>query len=248
MKEVHLNWIYYKTFSQKDQDILRDTNEYIRNQIFNNNTGDLILTMLCNAFVVSAVVYRVDGNRLITINIPPISSPSTGTVRLLLQGQGAGAHYDAVLRKSVVTYRVSSQSGAKRSTSSSMSPENVMPLPKAPSRNPRKGRKKLSSAVLTDTPVKAKIEKQQNQKKKIKPMELKKNQRKKERPKKLQKSPITSQAKDNEEHFCIICNEPYSNSKPGEIWVQCNMCKGWSHEECALVEHNGSYSCEKCND
>ena len=34
-----------------------------------------------------------------------------------------------------------------------------------------------------------------------------------------------------EEWHCLVCGEPYRNSRPGEKWVQCFDCKHWPHEE-----------------
>ena len=52
---------------------------------------------------------------------------------------------------------------------------------------------------------------------------------------------------DSEEETwpCLVCGEPFSNSKPGEKWIQCNMCKHWSHEECTSREL--MYVCYNCN-
>lgn len=35
-----------------------------------------------------------------------------------------------------------------------------------------------------------------------------------------------------EEEFCLICNEPYSNPRSKDIWIQCNACELWAHKEC----------------
>lgn len=49
---------------------------------------------------------------------------------------------------------------------------------------------------------------------------------------------------EEQETFCLICVEPFSNSKPGEHWVQCNSCNMWAHEECT----DGSllFVCQNC--
>ena len=51
---------------------------------------------------------------------------------------------------------------------------------------------------------------------------------------------------DEEECFCLVCIEPYSNSLPGESWVQCYDCKGWAHDECTGILRNQIYICQNC--
>jgi len=31
---------------------------------------------------------------------------------------------------------------------------------------------------------------------------------------------------------CLICGEPYFNSRGGERWIPCQSCLGWCHEDC----------------
>jgi hypothetical protein len=41
--------------------------------------------------------------------------------------------------------------------------------------------------------------------------------------------------KINIEHIdykCLICDDSWSESKPGEDWLQCGKCKGWLHAKC----------------
>jgi len=40
------------------------------------------------------------------------------------------------------------------------------------------------------------------------------------------------EASDDEETFCLVCTEPYSNSRAREKWVQCTACHMWAHEAC----------------
>ncbi|KAJ8880251.1 hypothetical protein PR048_016717 [Dryococelus australis] len=35
----------------------------------------------------------------------------------------------------------------------------------------------------------------------------------------------------DDECFCLVCHEDFSNSRPGEKWVQCTRWKMWAHEE-----------------
>ncbi|VEN49389.1 unnamed protein product [Callosobruchus maculatus] len=135
-------------------------------------------------------------------------------------------------------------------TPSVFSPEVLRPLPKAP---PRKGnqqnRRKIKSAVLTDTPVKDEIaaieagRKVKSVKKRI----FNEEKSKKGKAKKLNKknNKIDQEEEEDEnECFCLCCLEPFSNSKSNEEWVQCIECKGWSHEACTGGEL--VYVCHNC--
>ena len=48
----------------------------------------------------------------------------------------------------------------------------------------------------------------------------------------------------NEEWPCLVCCEPYANSRPKEKWVECSSCKQWAHEECTSGEL--FYTCHNC--
>ena len=49
---------------------------------------------------------------------------------------------------------------------------------------------------------------------------------------------------DDESWPCLVCAEPFSNSRPGEKWVRCMMCRLWSHEECPNGDRH--YICQNC--
>ena len=36
----------------------------------------------------------------------------------------------------------------------------------------------------------------------------------------------------------LVCAEPFSNSRPGEKWVRCMVCRLWSHEEYTNGDRN----------
>lgn len=136
------------------------------------------------------------------------------------------------------------------------SPETLRPLPKAP---PRKGnqtnRRKVKSAVLTDTPVKdelAAIEAARTAKKKVKKLSFKETKTtKRSKPgTKIKKVKVVKKQRGNddsaeeEESLCLCCLEPYSNSRAKEKWVQCLECSNWAHEACTSGEL--SYVCHNC--
>ncbi|CAH2013177.1 unnamed protein product, partial [Acanthoscelides obtectus] len=124
------------------------------------------------------------------------------------------------------------------------SPETLRHLPKA---SPRKGnqtkRRKVKSAILTNTPVKdelAAIEAARMAKKQVnKPNFDETKTRKRSKPDiKTKKNKVVKKQRGNEdseeeeESFCLCCLEPYSNTRAKEKWVQCLECKNWAHEAC----------------
>ena len=105
---------------------------------YNMNTADLVLYALCNALMVTAVIYEVRGSSVITLSHEPDQPgiESTGKNFLTLHGSGVGSHYNAVVEKS------SQQSLTNVVTEEIFSPEAVMPHPKAPPRKQNLKRKK----------------------------------------------------------------------------------------------------------
>lgn len=45
---------------------------------------------------------------------------------------------------------------------------------------------------------------------------------------------------EEDDYFCLVCVEAYSDSLPGEQWVQCTGCRDWAHGAGA------SYVCMNC--
>ncbi|KAK6176283.1 hypothetical protein SNE40_014594 [Patella caerulea] len=50
---------------------------------------------------------------------------------------------------------------------------------------------------------------------------------------------------EDDEWPCLICGEPFSNSKSRETWLQCSVCKKWAHQDCT----SGSpyFICPNCD-
>lgn len=67
---------------------------------------------------------------------------------------------------------------------------------------------------------------------------------KKQRADTKRKTPDDSSSEEGES-LCLVCIEPFGNSRPGETWVQCMICKGWAHEEC--TPGNSVYIYQNCN-
>jgi len=135
-------------------------------------------------------------------------------------------------------------------------PEHIRPHPKAPPRKGKVGPRKRKTAILTDTPEREAIEKalrKREQKKNkstskwskqseaTKPVTKTKPKRKKPRKKKVE----DYDSSDDECH-CLVCVEPYPNSRSREKWVQCIACKDWAHEECTAVLKGQLFVCQNC--
>ena len=138
----------------------------------------------------------------------------------------------------------------------------IVPHPKAGPKKSTVKRKKRKSAILTDTPEKNAIEEEH----KIRMKKSKTNTIKKTKAKKKlaftknlntkssvksscsnEKSMNDDSSSEEEETYCLVCVEPYSNSRPREKWIQCSECKGWAHIECSSTENTiVSYVCHNC--
>lgn len=123
------------------------------------------------------------------------------------------------------------------------SPETVRPYPKA---GPRKictaGRRKRKAAILTDTPEKNALQVEQSKTvKKVKKPKVKIDKKKKRVSKKILQS-----SSDEDDYACLICCETYSESVPGEQWIQCQACKQWSHVKCVATA-GLTYVCANCD-
>ena len=139
---------FYRPFSTNES-LIEDIDSYIKSNQYNMNTADLVLYALCNALMVTAVIYEVRGSSVITLSHEPgqLGIESTGKIFLTLHGSGVGSHYNAVMEKS------SQQPLTNVVTEEIFSPEEVMPHPKAPNRKQNlRGRKRRHTAILTDSP------------------------------------------------------------------------------------------------
>ena len=231
-------------------------------------TADLVLYALCNALMVTAVIYEVRGSSVITLSHDP-GQPgieSTGKIFLTLHGSGVGSHnYNAVVQKS------SQQPLTNVVTEEIFSPEEVMPHPKAPPRKQnvrgRKGDTQLSSLTVPKEMrfMKRKRKEKRENRKKVDRLSQKSKKMKKvyAQDKKFIKEKIQGKkakektdrtlrsSKKNLEQsssvsdtFCIICLEPYSESASGGIWRRCIICKSWAHKCC--VTSSIRFKCPNC--
>ena len=119
--EQHLS--FYRPFSTNES-LIEDIDSYIYSNQYNMNTADLVLCALCNALMVTAVIYEVRGSSVITLSHEPgrPGTESRGKIFLTLHGSGVGSHYNAVVEKS------SQQPLTNVVTEEIFSPEEVMPI------------------------------------------------------------------------------------------------------------------------
>ena len=57
--------------------------------------------------------------------------------------------------------------------------------------------------------------------------------------------PPESSSEEEDDYFCLVCFEPYSNSLPGEGWLQCSECRLWAPEAC--TPGGRFYTCQNCD-
>lgn len=150
-----------------------------------------------------------------------------------------------------------SQDSERPSTSKEVAPSHILPLPKRKDVSLRKSKGK-KSVILTSTPNKTELEELQNNRGKNKDI-VRKTVVRDVQTKKVNKLKKTNQKtpfknttetknifKNSEENVtCPGCDETFYGT-PHEIWVQCNSCEQWWHEECSSYEGNGIFKCDYC--
>ena len=117
-----------------------------------------------------------------------------------------------------------------------LTPEDVRSSTKAAHRKASYvGRKRGRFRVLTDTTEKAEIEANY----------AKRHAGKGKGKGKLPTADVNQKGNtdtdDDDGWPCLVCCEPFGNSRSGEKWIQCTVCNRWSHEECT-----GGGICFKC--
>lgn len=129
------------------------------------------------------------------------------------------------------------------------SPHIVKPLPKAgPRIGSTKGRKRRYTAVLTDTPEKDALEKEQATRCQKKMKQVKQKTKKVKRKVFSSKNKHDSESSTDSEDdcLCLICCDSYSQSLPSEEWVQCRSCKEWAHDKCVTGDSK-LFVCINCD-
>ncbi|KAK6166826.1 hypothetical protein SNE40_023441 [Patella caerulea] len=271
-KEVEENQAYYKNFVvTEDAPLPATVQAYLVNKEFNNNTCDLILNSLCNAMNMKALVIRETGGAISELEVMPGRQgvQIQRTIYLVLQGSGGGAHYNGAICSKThpsTVESLSNRSLERPLSPNTFSPEIVKPHPKAPQRSTKAcvvNRKRRKSCILTDTPEKEALREEQDRRisKKLKQKVTVPKKLQLERTQRIEQNKQTgvgvkrksrnqgSEDSDSEEieSFCLLCMEPWSNSRSREKWIQCVSCKLWSHEECADTYGKATYVCLNCD-
>ncbi|KAL3278376.1 hypothetical protein HHI36_013704 [Cryptolaemus montrouzieri] len=131
------------------------------------------------------------------------------------------------------------------------SPEIIRPYPKAAARTKKITRKTRKSAILTDTPEKMlwhwnrikqinlKVDRhprgERQQKKNQQGTTIKGRKTTKETGKLSVKRKVlhnTDEESVEDDYFRLICCDPFDPKICGEEWIECVICKKWSHVKC----------------
>lgn len=132
-----------------------------------------------------------------------------------------------------------------------VSPEELRPYPKAKERKKNTNRRKIKTEILTNTPVKNMLEKEQKKRKENASIKKAKIVKKlfektiKTKKTKRQRKSSTSSSENDIDYLCLKCLKPWSKSKGGQEWVQCLECKKWAHAKC--VKNDTHYVCHNCD-
>lgn len=112
----------------------------------------------------------------------------------------------------------------------------------------QKSKKCEESEIITGSPYKENLIVEQEKSKKT-PKDKKNNSTgkkkaasskgKEKKPKKI------TQTVENEDWECFVCGEWWSNSPPGDVWVQWSVCSSWIHEICSTML--GTVMCDLCS-
>ena len=54
-----------------------------------------------------------------------------------------------------------------------------------------------------------------------------------------------TESSDDDDVLCLVCLEPFSNSRSREKWDMCRSCQCWAHKDC--TPGDDYYICHNCN-
>ncbi|XP_045450428.1 uncharacterized protein LOC123659219 [Melitaea cinxia] len=148
------------------------------------------------------------------------------------------------------------QSITSQTCSSSLIPlSNVVQVPTLKPTRTKRLVKKKHSIIFTSTPEKVNLEQKEQKKierkrknleqEKTKTTNKKQKNTKEKRPKGLRNLNNFESDKENDEYFCIYCQEKYCDP-PTEDWIMCSKCENWAHENCSAGSSSRGYVCEFC--
>lgn len=124
----------------------------------------------------------------------------------------------------------------------------LAPVPQIPEKT--KSNRAGTSEILTTSPYK-KILQEKKDKKILKISTPDKKLLKKKRKSNLSRKKNEPKNKAGnkmqyEDTSCIVCEDHWTDSKAGEAWMQCRLCKGWLHEKCAGGSSSRGAICQNC--
>lgn len=137
-----------------------------------------------------------------------------------------------------VSEKLSSTAEARSSLQITSSPlSDLIPFPKS-TQNRSSSRKHKKSEVISSSPYKNQLDKENEQQNKPK------HEPKAKKTKKvLWKKPNTINKKKI--WICVGCAEVYKEPIE-EDWIECNTCGGWWHENCSDYNGSGAFTCDMC--
>ncbi|XP_041347801.1 uncharacterized protein LOC121367590 [Gigantopelta aegis] len=208
------------------------------------------------------IAIRITGQ---STDVPAVAGKSTdapavaGTSNEVPTVSGQSTHVTLVAGQSAATnmFATSPDTRPLSCQSAEQIIEELSPRPKLSHRRPRT-RVAESAEVLTSSPYKSRLveiaeKKTKKTVKELRPAKMitmgkgqssgKGKGKAKPRPRKKQRCEMSSS--EDEEWPCLICGEPFENSRPREVWVQCHDCKKWAHRDC--TEGQDCFICPNCD-
>ena len=129
-----------------------------------------------------------------------------------------------------------------------VSPNDIMPLPRAQGTPKRRASNRGKTAVLTSSPYLNELKEKATQREKPQSVRSKRKLFEKDQANKKKLATSSKETGQEEENVeCLFCKELYSSSKPGENWVLCSVCKNWANEICSFdSETHDVFICDFC--
>ncbi|XP_046968875.1 MFS-type transporter clz9-like [Vanessa cardui] len=127
--------------------------------------------------------------------------------------------------------------------------QEIRPIPVEIKKRNMSGRKQQKSEILTSTPIKMAQKEKRDAiiaKKKVS-FDTPGPSNVKMRKVRAKKGPSKNKENKEQAFFCTVCKEQYQHP-PIEDWIQCDVCREWTHEACSSYSGRGSYFCDDCID
>ena len=159
------------------------------------------------------------------------------TVRYRRVGEDVG-HYDCLLRNNM--NRSFEQVNASETRDII---HGISPLPKRLPKKTKRAIKTESAAILTSSPYQKSLQERTKKRQSKAKKPVHDIRRKKKNARKSYKNDDGSS--EEEDWPCLICAEPYSRTRPGDTWVERQVCRNWAHEE--STSGQAQFICPNCD-